>query len=108
MRRAVSGVHPRKAWRCGRIVGDVPLTPPSPLLVKPFLYYLRLLMNSDAEEGNGGICFGDSGSPKLIHQTNTAVALATGGDAVCRAENYSQRLDIADARAFLGQYLELP
>jgi hypothetical protein len=70
--------------------------------------YLRLLMNSDAEEGNGGICFGDSGSPKLIHKTNTAVALATGGDAVCRAQNYSQRLDIADARAFLGQYLELP
>jgi Trypsin len=70
--------------------------------------YLRLLMNSDAEEGNGGICIGDSGSPKLIHQTNTVVALATGGDAVCRAQNYSQRLDIADARAFLGQYLELP
>ena len=70
--------------------------------------YLKLLMNSDAQEGNGGICFGDSGSPKLIHQTNTVVALATGGDAVCRAQNYSQRLDIADAREFLGQHLELP
>ena len=33
--------------------------------------YLKLLMNSDAQEGNGGICFGDSGSPKPIHQTNT-------------------------------------
>jgi hypothetical protein len=70
--------------------------------------YLRLLMNSDAQEGNGGTCFGDSGSPKLIQQTNTVVALTTGGDAVCRAQNYSQRLDIADARVFLAQYLELP
>ena len=70
--------------------------------------YLRLLMNSDAQEGNGGTCFGDSGSPKLIHQTDTAVALATGGDAVCRAQNYSQRLDIPAARAFYGDYLQLP
>ena len=35
-------------------------------------------------------------------------ALATGGDAVCRAQNYSQRLDIDDARAFLSQHLDLP
>ena len=70
--------------------------------------YLKLLMNSDAQEGNGGSCFGDSGSPKLIHETNTVVALATGGDAVCRAQSYSQRLDTAGARAFLGQHLELP
>ena len=70
--------------------------------------YLRLLMNSDAQDGNGGICFGDSGSPKFIHGTNTAVAIASGGDAICRAQNYNQRLDVADARAFLGRYLQLP
>jgi hypothetical protein len=71
--------------------------------------WLKLLMNSDARGGtNGGVCFGDSGSPKLVHGTNTAVAVTTGGDARCRAENYNQRLDVADARAFLGQYLNLP
>jgi len=71
--------------------------------------WLKLLMNSDARGGgNGGSCFGDSGSPKFIHGTNTVVAVSTGGDAVCRAENFNQRIDVADARAFLGQYLNLP
>lgn len=71
--------------------------------------WLKLLMNSDARGGgNGGICIGDSGSPKFIHGTNTVVAVSTGGDAVCRAENFNQRIDVADARAFLGQYLNLP
>jgi hypothetical protein len=70
--------------------------------------YLRLLMNSDAQDGNGGACFGDSGSPKFVHGTNTAVAIQSGGDAICRAQGYSQRLDVADARAFLSRYLQLP
>ena len=71
--------------------------------------WLKLLMNSDARGGgNGGSCYGDSGSPKFVHATNTVVAVTTGGDAYCRAENYNQRLDVADARAFLGQYLNLP
>jgi hypothetical protein len=38
--------NPRKAWRCGCIVGDVLLTPPPPLLVKPFLY------GQDTERGD--------------------------------------------------------
>jgi hypothetical protein len=70
--------------------------------------WLTLLMNADVGDGNGGICFFDSGSPKFIHDTNTVVAVASGGDAICRAENYNQRLDVADARAFLGRYLALP
>lgn len=72
--------------------------------------WLKLLMTSDARggTGNGGSCYGDSGSPKFVHGTNTVVAVTTGGDAVCRAENYNQRLDVADARAFLGTYLTLP
>jgi hypothetical protein len=70
--------------------------------------WLKLLMNSDVPGGNGGSCFGDSGSPKFIHETNTVVAVTTGGDRVCRAENFNQRIDVADARAFLGQYLNLP
>jgi hypothetical protein len=64
-------------------------------------------MNSELE-GNGGSCFGDSGSPKFIHGTNRAVAITTGGDAVCRAMNYNSRLDTSAARGFYGQYLALP
>jgi hypothetical protein len=70
--------------------------------------YLKLNMNSDAAAGNGGSCYGDSGSPKFLHGTNTAVALTFGGDRICRAENLNSRLDITAARAFYGQYLTLP
>jgi hypothetical protein len=70
--------------------------------------YLKLNMNSDSREGNGGICLGDSGSPKFIHGTNTAVALSLGGDAICRSESVNSRLDIPAARSFYGQYLALP
>lgn len=69
--------------------------------------YLKLNMNADIE-GNGGVCYGDSGSPKFIHGTNTAVAITFGGDPICRALNYNSRLDIPAARAFYGQYLALP
>jgi hypothetical protein len=69
--------------------------------------YLKLNMNFSLD-GNGGSCFGDSGSPKLIHGTNTAVAITTGGDPICRANSYNSRLDTSEARAFYGQYLALP
>ena len=43
-----------------------------------------------------------------IAATNRAVALTSGGDAIGRAQSRSQRLDVADARTFLGEYLALP
>jgi hypothetical protein len=69
--------------------------------------FLQLNMNSELE-GNGGSCFGDSGSPKFIHDTNTAAAITTGGDPICRASNYNSRLDTSEARAFYGRYVALP
>jgi len=69
--------------------------------------YLKLNMNSEIE-GNGGSCYGDSGSPKFIHGTNTVVAITFGGDPICRANNYNSRLDVPAAKAFYGQYLALP
>jgi hypothetical protein len=69
---------------------------------------LKLNSNPNVTPENGGACFGDSGSPKFLHGTNTAVALQFGGDAICRALNYASRLDIPAARAFYGQYLALP
>jgi hypothetical protein len=69
--------------------------------------HLHLLTNSDA--GYGGACYGDSGSPVLRHDSNTAVALVSGGgDRICRAMNHPLRLDIPSARAFYDEYLELP
>jgi hypothetical protein len=63
---------------------------------------------ANANGGLGGICLWDSGSPKLIPGTDTAVAVTTDADGRCRAESTDQRLDVADARAFLGRFLDLP
>jgi hypothetical protein len=68
--------------------------------------HLKLLTNEDA--GYGGACYGDSGAPVLRHDSNTAVALTAGGDAICRAQNHPLRLDIPAAREFYRDYLQLP
>jgi Trypsin len=69
--------------------------------------WLKLLMNNDAT-GLGGVCFGDSGSPKFVGDTNLIVAITTGGDGNCRALNYNYRLDTAAARAFLEDFVAMP
>jgi hypothetical protein len=69
--------------------------------------WLKLLMNNDAT-GQGGVCYGDSGSGHFLPGTRTIVATTTGGDAVCRAESYNYRVDTAGARGFLGNYVTLP
>jgi hypothetical protein len=69
--------------------------------------WLKLLMNNDAT-GAGGVCYGDSGSGHFLPGTRTIVATTTGGDAVCRAENYNYRLDTAGARGFLDDYVTVP
>lgn len=68
-----------------------------------------LLFNQNQNAtGNGGLCFGDSGSPQFLAGTTMIVSTTTGGDGNCRANNYNYRLDTENARAFLGQYLNLP
>lgn len=70
--------------------------------------WLRLLGNSDVGEDIGGGCYGDSGGPRLLHGTNTAVALSAGGDAVCRPYGRNLRLDIPGTRSSLDQYINVP
>ena len=68
---------------------------------------LKLNQNTELD-GNGGGCFGDSGSPKLIHDGNVAVAHTTGGDPLCRANANNLRLDTTEARSFYDDWLQLP
>ena len=68
--------------------------------------WLRISMNPST--GNGGTCYGDSGGPNFLGDTNIIAAITITGDAVCRATNVDYRLDTASARAFLGQYITLP
>jgi hypothetical protein len=69
--------------------------------------WLLFNQNHDAT-GEGGLCFGDSGSPQFVAGTTMIVSTTTGGDPNCRANSYNYRLDTEEARAFLGQYLNLP
>lgn len=63
--------------------------------------YLRLTQNPAT--GDAGTCNGDSGGP--IFLDGVLVAISSTGDIFCRATNVTQRLDTADAQAFLSQYL---
>jgi len=68
--------------------------------------FLRVSMN--AATGNGGTCYGDSGGPNFLGDTNVVAAITITGDAVCRSTNVVYRLDTESARTFLGQYVTLP
>ena len=68
--------------------------------------WLRISMNPST--GNGGTCYGNSGGPNFLGDTNIIAAITITGDAVCRATNVDYRLDTPSARAFLAGYVELP
>ena len=63
--------------------------------------YLRLTQNPAT--GDAGTCNGDSGGP--IFLDGVLVAISSTGDILCKATNVAQRLDTADAQAFLSQYV---
>ena len=68
--------------------------------------WLRISMNR--ARSNGGTCYGDSGGPNFLGDTNIVAAITITGDAVCRATNVDYRLDTESARTFLAQYVTLP
>lgn len=55
-----------------------------------------------------GVCFGDSGSPQLDRGTLVVLSVTSGGNGQCNANNYNYRVDTPQARAFLGEFLDLP
>jgi Trypsin len=68
--------------------------------------WLRISMNPAT--GNGGTCYGDSGGPNFLGNTNIIAATTITGDAVCRSTNTAYRLDTNSARTFLRQFVVLP
>lgn len=68
--------------------------------------WLRISMNESKDDG--GTCYGDSGGPNFLGDTNVIASITITGDAVCRATNVTYRLDTQSARAFLSQYVTLP
>jgi secreted trypsin-like serine protease len=68
--------------------------------------WLRISMNPAT--GSGGTCYGDSGGPNFLDDTDIIAAITITGDAICRATNVVYRLDTESARTFLSQYVLLP
>lgn len=72
--------------------------------------WLRLSQN--IHTGDGGTCYGDSGGPNFVGASRTETNVIGGttitGDVFCKATNVIYRLDTPDARAFLGQFVDLP
>ncbi len=56
--------------------------------------------------GNGGTCYGDSGGPHFIADTNVIVSITVTGDVPCKALDKTYRVDTAEARAFLDRFVE--
>jgi hypothetical protein len=68
--------------------------------------WLRISMNPST--GNGGTCYGDSGGPNFLGETDIIAAITITGDAICRSTNVVYRLDTESARDFLAQFVTLP
>jgi hypothetical protein len=68
---------------------------------------VRYSQNNGIGTGSG-LCFGDSGSPQIDQATQRVVSVTSGGNGQCNANNHNYRVDTPQARAFLGQFLNLP
>lgn len=69
-------------------------------------YWLQLSMNPST--GDGGTCYGDSGGPHFLGDSEMVVSLTVTGDAFCRSSDVTYRLDTESARSYLSQFVELP
>jgi secreted trypsin-like serine protease len=65
---------------------------------------LHLIQNPNVNDA-GGTCFGDSGGPHFWEDTLIMVAVTSWGDAVCRSNDMTQRLDLATALDFISEFL---
>ena len=63
---------------------------------------LHLLSVNNAT-GQGGTCFGDSGGPHFWQDTLIIVSVTSWGDAICRALDMTQRVDIASVLDWLEE-----
>lgn len=69
-------------------------------------YWLQLSMNPST--GSGGTCYGDSGGPHFLGDSDIVVSLTVTGDAWCRSTDVTYRLDTDSARSYLSQFVTLP
>lgn len=68
--------------------------------------WITLSMNEAT--GNSGTCYGDSGGPHFLGDSNVIVSLTVTGDVPCKASDKTYRLDTDSARGFLEDFVDLP
>ena len=67
---------------------------------------LHTLNNPSAPGGRGGSCFGDSGGPVLVNNTNQVIAVVSFGfSPTCHGADYSWRVDTQEAYDFIQPFL---
>ena len=67
---------------------------------------VHTLNNPSAVGGRGGSCFGDSGGPLLVNDTNLVVAVVSYGfSATCHGADYSWRVDTQASYDFILPFL---
>jgi hypothetical protein len=67
---------------------------------------LHTLNNPSAVGGTGGSCFGDSGGPLFVNNTNQIVAVVSWGNSgTCHGADYSWRVDTVEAQTFINSFL---
>lgn len=68
---------------------------------------LHTLNNPSAVGGTGGTCFGDSGGPVLVNNTNQVIAVVSYGfSATCHGADYSWRVDTRNSYQFIQPFLD--
>lgn len=68
--------------------------------------WLNLSMNPSV--GSGGTCYGDSGGPHFVGDSNLIASITVTGDRWCRATDVTYRMDTPSARNFLKDFVTLP
>jgi hypothetical protein len=68
----------------------------------------RLHLSQNPSLDLSGTCYGDSGGPNFIGDSNVIAGTTMTGDHVCRSTNIIYRLDTPTARSFLENFLTLP
>ena len=68
---------------------------------------VHTLNNPSSVGGRGGSCFGDSGGPVLVNNTNQVAAVVSYGFSLtCHGADYSWRVDTQPSQDFILQFLD--
>ncbi len=85
----------------------VRLFAPTKLVSGNFVHSAEFIkLTANPGRGSGGTCFGDSGGPDLLNDTNVVLAVnsyVTNGN--CSGVTYSSRVDIPEVLAWIQSFL---